>query len=158
VLRRSKSSLSLWPLIISVKMKLSSESYFFREIWRVILCRTLICFQTKIPLRLFMRIRRSTRTHPTILGMTIPCLVFPGNRSTRKTFPFETVFRILTRVLVRLRSVYQPLILPRILIRILLCYFVLFSKVDTFTTYCRCILFLTMSLIRIPELYTRYSC
>jgi hypothetical protein len=55
-------------------MKLSSESCFFREIWWVILCRTLICFQTKIPLRLFIRIRGSTKTHPTILGMTIPYL------------------------------------------------------------------------------------
>lgn len=75
VLGRSKSSHSLWPLIISVKMKLSSESCFFREIWWVILCRTLICFQTKIPLRLFIRIRGSTKTHPTILGMNIPYLV-----------------------------------------------------------------------------------
>jgi len=74
VLGRSKSSLSLWTLIISVKMKLSSESCFFREIWWVILCRTLICFQTKIPLRLFIRIPGSTKIHPTILGMTIPFL------------------------------------------------------------------------------------
>jgi hypothetical protein len=72
---------------------------------------------------------------------SLPC--FPGQSQYAypKTFPFETVFRILTSVLMHLRSVYQPLILPRILIRILLCYFVLFSKVDTFTTYRRCTFF-----------------
>jgi len=91
VLGRSKSSFSLWPLIISVKMKLSSESCFFREIWWVILCRTLICFQTKIPLRLFIRIRGSTKTHPTILGMTFPYLD-DRSRSTRKKVVFFSLF------------------------------------------------------------------
>ena len=48
---------------------------FSDEKWLVILCRTLNCSLTMIHLRLLIRIRGLTKTHPTILGMNIPYLV-----------------------------------------------------------------------------------